>query len=221
MLSIGRMRRTRRRTYKKRRKTVRGGARDPITGKIIVPQLSKDQLQPTENTSIIITHVNEPCKNEPHTSPIIADTPNIMLRRKSESNLPIAISNTKKRPRSLSANSTPQGNLLKREMIGNMIIIKDRITTIETLLTKAPIKVNSFFRDSETYAGKFRKQFEILKIIYNELITKMGTSNSITSDLTKTMNDALQIFLKKIQKYHSVIQCNASNQAKINTYQIW
>ena len=33
------MRRTRRRMYKKRRKTVRGGERDPITGKIIIPQL--------------------------------------------------------------------------------------------------------------------------------------------------------------------------------------
>jgi hypothetical protein len=44
-----------------------------------------------------------------------------------------------------------------------MIIIKDRIATIETLLTKTPIKVNSFFKDSTTYAGKFREQFEILK----------------------------------------------------------
>lgn len=31
------------------------------------------------------------------------------------------------------------------------------------------------------------------------------------------MNDALQKFHRKIQKYYSVIQCNASNQAIIST----
>ena len=260
MLSVSRMRRTQKRSYKKRRKTVRGGTgaifRNDITGKRIAPQLKK-QPNLIESTPTIITSVNEPGSQsiEPSENGITrrnsvvpgengitrknsivpgetritdrnSNMPSnnetthknsIVPRRKSESNIPIAISNTKKLPRSRSVNSTSQKNSLKREMIGNMIIIKDRITTIETLLTKTPIKVNSFFKDSENYAGKFRKQFEILKKTYNELITAMSTSNSVTSGLTSPMNDALQIFLKKIQKYHSIIRCNALNQSKINT----
>jgi hypothetical protein len=247
MLSVSRMRRTQKRSYKKRRKTVRGGTGvvniNPITHKRTVPQLKK-QPNLIESTPTIITSVNEPGSQsiEPSENGItrrnsVVPGENGITRRNSvvpgengithrnsivpgetsESNLPIVISNTKKRTRSRSANSIPQENPLKRQVVGNMIIIKDRIATIETLLTKTPIKVNSFFNDSKTYAGKFREQFEILKKTYNEFIITLGTPNSGISGLTQHMNDALQEFHRKIQKYHSVIQCNASNQAIIST----
>ena len=57
MLSVGRMRRTQKRSYKKRRKTVRGGTgaifRNDITGKRIAPQLKKQPNLPPSNPNPI------------------------------------------------------------------------------------------------------------------------------------------------------------------------
>jgi len=109
------------------------------------------------------------------------------------------------RIRSRSANEKPQENPLKREMISEMIIIKDRVATVESMLRNVPIKVNSFFKKSANYATKFRNQFEILKIAYNDFILTMNADKK-----TKMIN-AMDQFLGKIIKYRSVIQCTDEN----------
>ena len=63
MLSIGRMRQTRKRSYKKRRKTVRGGKGAIFrnaNGKRTAPQLIKNQPNLIKSTPTMITSVNEP-----------------------------------------------------------------------------------------------------------------------------------------------------------------